>query len=68
LTGCANYFAQANITGKHTDNMGASGYPDESLVLLGIELPAGIYLKKLRMQWSLKKAEHQLFYSNIDLW
>jgi hypothetical protein len=68
LAGRAYDLAQARILGKHANNVGAAGNPDKSLVLVGLQLPLGINLEKLRMQRSLKEAECQLFNCYIDLW
>ena len=67
LPGRADNLAQAGIVGENTDDMGASGNPDNRLVFLGFETPVGINLEKLRMQRSLEKAECQLVDSYIDL-
>ncbi len=57
LTRCANDLTEAHIPGKHTYNVSATCNPDKCLVLLGLQLPTGINLKKLRMQRSLEKTE-----------
>ena len=57
LAGRAYNFTKAGIIGKNTDNMGASRNPDNRLVSLGPQVPAGINLEKLRVQWSLEKTE-----------
>jgi hypothetical protein len=48
--------------------MRAASNPDVGLVLTGLQLTPGVYLKKLRMQRPLKKAERQFFYTYINLW
>ena len=68
LAGRAYNFTEAGIIGKNTDNVSASCNPDNRLIFLGPQVPAGINLEKLRMQRSLKKAECQFFNSYFDLW
>jgi hypothetical protein len=68
LAGRAYDLGKADIIGKDADNMSTSCDPNNRLVLFGIYFPIGINLEKLRMQRSLKKAEHQFFNSYIDLW
>jgi hypothetical protein len=67
LAGRAYNFTQTRIIGKNAGNVSASGNPDNRLVFLGPQVPAGVNLEKLRMQWSLEKAERQFFNSYIDL-
>lgn len=68
LAGCAYDLNKTDIADKDADDMSASGNPDNRLVLFGIYATVGINLEKLRMQRSLKQAEHQFFNSYIDLW
>jgi len=67
LAGRAYDFGKTNITGKDTDHMSAPCNPDDSLVLISINMPAGVNLEKLRMQGPLKKTEHQFLNSDIYL-
>ena len=67
LAGRADNFAQASIISKNSDDVGAPCNPDNSLVFLALQVPAGVNLKKLRMQRSLEETERQFFDSNIDL-
>ena len=68
LAGCADNFTQASIICKNADDVGAPCNPDNRLVFLALQVPAGINLEKLRMQRSLEETEGQFFDSNIDLW
>jgi len=67
LAGRAYNFTKAGIIGENTDNMSAARNPDNRLVFFCPQVPAGINLEKLRMQWSLKETEYQFFNSYIDL-
>ena len=63
----ADDLGEADIVGKDTDDMCASGYPDDGFVLFSIDMPVSIYLKKLGMERSLEKAKHQFINCYIDL-
>jgi len=47
--------------------MGASREPDQGLVVLRLDLAAGVDLKELGMQRPLEKAERQLIHVHNDL-
>ena len=63
----AYHLGQADIAGKDADDVSAARHPDDGLVLLRLQLPLRVYLKKLRVQRSLKKAEGQFVDCYIDM-
>ncbi len=67
LAGCADNFSKTCVACENADNMRATGEPDNRLVLLGTQFPVGVNLKKLRVQRSLEKTEHQFFDGYVHL-
>jgi len=68
LPGSADDLGKADVAGENTDDVCASGYPDDRFVFFSIDMPVGVYLEKLRMERSLEKAKHQFINRYIDLW
>jgi len=58
LPGSADDLGKTDIAGEDTDDVRASRYPDDRFVLFSIDMPVGVYLKKLRMERPLEKTEH----------
>ena len=67
LPGSAHDFGKANIAGEDTDDVCASGYPDDRFVFFSVDMPVGVNLEKLRMERSLEKTKHQFINRYIDL-
>lgn len=60
-------FRKTGVAGKNAYDMRAACDPDDSFVFFCLQLPLRVYLKKLRVQGPLEKAEGQFVNCYVDM-